>query len=233
MKIVNEALKSGRRMLTEYESKRLLESYGIPVVREKLVGDNQGVLEAARRIGYPVVLKFCSSELTHKTERRLLELDIRNEQELRHAFGALKNRGDGLPGDYLVQEMVKGSRELMIGLIRDPQFGPCVMFGLGGVFTEVLKDVSFRVAPITRDDAFEMMKEPKAHRILEGIRGMEAVDLHALSSCLLGMARLGLEQEAVAEVDVNPLVIRGNAPVAVDALVALKPRADRKSRLDA
>jgi acetyl-CoA synthetase (ADP-forming) len=121
----------------------------------------------------------------------------------------------------LVQEMVKGSRELMVGMTRDAQFGPCVMFGLGGVFTEILKDVSFRVAPITKRDALEMMQEIKAHKILDDIRGMPAADLETLSEILIKIGQIGVENEGIKEIDVNPLILQGSKPVAVDALVVL------------
>jgi acetyl-CoA synthetase (ADP-forming) len=122
----------------------------------------------------------------------------------------------------LVQEMVKGSRELVIGMIRDVQFGPCVMFGLGGIFTEVLKDVSFRIAPLERRDALEMTKEIKGAPVLGAFRGMAPVDMDLLISLLIKAGQLGLDLEAVKEVDVNPLIIAGHKPVAVDALVVLE-----------
>ncbi|HWU38760.1 MAG TPA: acetate--CoA ligase family protein, partial [Candidatus Acidoferrum sp.] len=122
----------------------------------------------------------------------------------------------------LVQEMVRGSRELVIGMIRDAQFGPCVMFGLGGIFTEVLKDVSFRIAPLERRDAVEMAGEIKGAPVLGAFRGMPAVDMELLISMLINAGKLGLELEAVKEIDVNPLIISGNRPVAVDALVVLQ-----------
>ena len=127
---------------------------------------------------------------------------------------------DGL----LVQEMVKGSRELVIGMIRDAQFGPCVMFGLGGIFTEVLKDVSFRIAPLEKRDALEMAQEIKGAPILGAFRGMSPVDMDLLASMLINAGKLGLELDAVKEVDVNPLIISGNKPVAVDALVVLEDK---------
>jgi acetyl-CoA synthetase (ADP-forming) len=120
--------------------------------------------------------------------------------------------------------MVKGSRELVIGMIRDAQFGPCVMFGLGGIFTEVLKDVSFRIAPLERRDALEMAREIKGAPVLGPFRGMPPVDMDLLVSLLINAGKLGLELETVKEVDVNPLIIAGNRPVAVDALVVLEDK---------
>jgi acyl-CoA synthetase (NDP forming) len=117
---------------------------------------------------------------------------------------------------------VKGSRELVIGMIRDPQFGPCVMFGLGGIFTEVLKDVSFRIAPLEKRDALEMAQEIKGAAVLGAFRGMSPVDMDLLTSMLMNTGRLGLDLPSVKEVDVNPLIISGNRPIAVDALVVLE-----------
>ncbi len=220
--ILAEAQARGQKALSEYDSKRILAAYGIPVVKEALVGDVNGAKEAASSIGYPVVLKFCSPEVTHKTEKGLIEVGIRDSRDLTRAFKALQKRAKGLDGGFLVQEMVKGVRELVIGMIRDPQFGPCVMFGLGGIFTEILRDVSFRVAPIERRDAMEMMREIKGQKILDAIRGMEAVDLEVLSQSLIALGNLGMEQDAIQEIDVNPLIVRGSQPVAVDALVVLR-----------
>jgi acetyl-CoA synthetase (ADP-forming) len=129
---------------------------------------------------------------------------------------------EGQDKAVLVQEMVKGPRELVVGLTRDPQFGPCVMFGLGGIFTEILKDISFRVAPLEKRDALEMMQEIKGHKILEAVRGMEAADLDMFSQILINVGQIGMEHEKVKEIDINPVIISGNKPVAVDALVVLE-----------
>jgi acetyl-CoA synthetase (ADP-forming) len=220
-KIIQKALEEGRTTLSEYESKTLLTAYDIPVVREMLVREHQEFLEAVHKIGYPLVIKGCAPGLAHKTEQGLVTVDVRNDEEAETAYRHILNALQGGEKALLVQEMVKGSRELMVGMTRDAQFGPCVMFGLGGIFTEILKDVSFRVAPITKRDAFEMMGEIKAHKILDGIRGMPAADQEALSEILIHIGRVGLENEAIREIDVNPLILQGSKPVAVDALVVL------------
>ena len=129
-------------------------------------------------------------------------------------------KNDG--GAVLVQEMIKGDRELVAGLTRDDQFGPCVMFGLGGIFTEVLKDICFRVAPIEKRDALEMMQGIKARKILEGVRGLPPADLDQLSDILIKLGSIGIEHEEVNEIDINPIILDGSRPVAVDALVVLK-----------
>jgi len=225
MEIIEKALKEGRTTLSEYESKQVLASYGIPVTRELLVDSVQDLINATKEIGYPLVLKGCSSGIAHKTEKGLIRVDIRNEAEAKAAFEEIAVN-IGTEDALLVQEMVKGQRELVIGLTRDPQFGPCVMFGLGGIFTEILKDISFRVAPLEKRDALEMMQDIKGHRILEAVRGMEAADLNAFSDILIKVGQIGLENECVKEIDINPVIISGSQPVAVDALVVLDKNSD-------
>jgi acetyl-CoA synthetase (ADP-forming) len=220
MEIIERAWKEGRNTLSEFESKQVLAAHGIPVTKEILVNDLEGLMDATRKIGYPLVLKGCSSDIAHKTEKGLIKVDIRNREEARSAFEEIRAHM-GTDAGVLVQEMVKGQRELVVGLTRDPQFGPCVMFGLGGIFTEILKDISFRVAPLEKRDALDMMQEIRGHKILEAVRGMEAADLDTLSDILIKVGRIGLENETVKEIDINPVIISGNKPVAVDALVVL------------
>jgi len=221
MQLIEKALREGRNTLSEHESKQLLAAYDIPVTREILVGDRKDLADAVNEIGFPVVMKGNSSSITHKTEKGLIRLDVRDEKEAGAAFEEMMGRMEGQGDGVLVQEMVKGPRELVAGLTRDPQFGPCVMFGLGGIFTEILKDTAFRVAPLEKRDALDMMKEIKGHKILEAVRGMEPADLDTLSQILINLGRIGIENEQVKEIDINPLILRGARPVAVDALVVL------------
>ena len=221
MKIIETALEQGRHMLSEYESKKVLASYQIPVTKEIEVDTLEELVKATQDIGYPVVLKGCASEIAHKTEKDLIQVDIRNDDEARIAFEKIKAGLNGREATVLVQEMVKGQRELVIGLTRDAQFGPCVMFGLGGIFTEILKDISFRVAPIEKRDALEMMQEIKGHKILGAVRGMEAADLDQLCEILIRVGQIGLDHEEIKEVDINPVILAKGKPVAVDALIVL------------
>jgi len=223
MDIVDKARKEGRETLSEYESKIVLASYDIPVTREIIIQKENDVISAAHEIGYPVVMKGCSPEITHKTEKNLIRTDIRDDKEAIDTFNDIMAGMNGSHGSILIQEMIKGKRELVIGLIRDPQFGPCVMFGLGGIFTEILKDVSFRLAPLEKRDALEMMDEIKAHKILDAVRGMEPVDRELLSKMLINVGKIGVENDAIKEIDINPVIISGSRPVAVDALVVLQP----------
>jgi acetyl-CoA synthetase (ADP-forming) len=138
------------------------------------------------------------------------------------AFEEIMVGMNGSGNTILVQEMVKGQRELVVGLNRDPQFGPCVMFGLGGIFTEILKDIAFRIAPLGKRDALEMMQDIKAKKILEPIRGMPAADKDLLADMLMIVGQIGLELEMIKEIDINPIIISAGKPVAVDALVILE-----------
>ncbi len=219
MTILDKAVREKRASLSEHESKQLLRHYGIPVTREKEVADREALLQALEEIGYPVVLKACAPALTHKTEHDLVRLDIRTAREALAAFAALSAAAP--EARVLVQEMVGGKRELVMGMVRDPQFGPCVMFGLGGIFTEVLRDVSFRVAPLQTRDALEMMAEIQAHRILEALRGLPAADKDELAGMLVALGRIGCENPNIREIDVNPVILAQSRPVAVDALVLL------------
>jgi len=219
--IIDSAKTNGHDQLSEYESKRILSAYGIPTVREILAEDFDEIKAAASQMGYPVVLKACSPGLAHKTETGLIEINLRNESDLNDAFAGMKNQARKFKAKYLVQEMVKGDRELVIGMTRDLQFGPCVMFGLGGVFTEALGDVVFRAAPLSQQDALDMMQEIKGNKILAEFRSMTAVDGEILSQCLVSLGQIGLDHEAIREIDVNPLIIKNGLPIAVDALVVL------------
>ena len=224
MEVLNKALKEGREKLSEYESKCILASYQIPVTREIVVESSSDVISAAHEIGYPLVMKGCSPWITHKTEKGIVRTDIRNDREALDAFNDIMARMNGIKGAVLVQEMIRGERELAVGLIRDPQFGPCVMFGLGGIFTEILKDVAFRLAPLEKRDALEMMDEIKAHKILDAIRGMEPVDREMLSEMLINVGRIGIANDEIKEIDINPVIISGSRPIAVDALIVLESK---------
>jgi acetyl-CoA synthetase (ADP-forming) len=222
MKIIDDALLRGEKTLSEFDSKKVLEAYFIPVTREYIAKSLTDAKRLAQEIGYPVVLKGSSSTLTHKTELDMVELNIKNEKALKDAYQSIEKRGESKIDGILVQEMIKGKREFVAGLIRDPQLGPCVMFGLGGIFTEALQDVTFRVAPLEIEDALEMMNEIKAKKLLDSFRGKPAVNKDILANVLKNLGRIGLEIPEIAEIDINPLIIKNGIPIAVDALVVLK-----------
>jgi succinyl-CoA synthetase beta subunit len=224
MNLIEKAVEAGRSALNEYEAKRFLADFGVPVSREILVPDEEGAIKAAEDLGYPVVLKAAGEKLQHKTELGALALNLKSEGEVREEARRLL----AIPGceALLVQEMVKGDRELVCGLTRDAQFGPCVMFGLGGIFTELLDDVVFRVAPITMADAQAMLQEIRTAKVLKDFRGQSPVDQEALSRILVAMGEIGCRFADIKEIDINPVKIRRDgSPVAVDALVALRKQA--------
>ena len=219
--IIKKAVKDGRKTLSEYESRLVIESAGVFVAAAALTKTKEDAIQEAEKMGYQVVMKGCYAELSHKTEAGMVALNITNSDEVAQVFDELTAKAKNLDG-VLVEKMVRGSREFVIGLSRDSSFGPCVMFGLGGIFTEALKDVTFRVAPLTREDALEMIDEIKTKKLLGEFRGSPAVDREALAKALIGVGDLGIKYDSIAEIDINPLIICGDKPVAVDALVVFK-----------
>ncbi len=222
MENIKKALKEGRYTLSEFDSKQVLHKYNIPITKELVVNQADDLKKATEEIGYPLVLKGCSAEIAHKTEKGLIKVDIRNDNEAKEAFVEIQSKMDGSDKSVLVQEMVKGQRELVVGMTRDPQFGPCVMFGLGGIFTEILKDVAFRVAPLTKKDAMDIMEDIKGKKILDNIRGMQEVDREALANILMAVGQIGMDHDEIQEIDINPIKIKNGKPIAVDALIVLK-----------
>lgn len=212
------------RTLSETASKRLLADYGVPLPDEAEVTTAAAAAEAADRIGYPVVAKLCGDAIAHKTERGLVRLRLGDAAAVTTAAGELL--GTATPDDgevsVLVAPMVAGNRELIAGLLRDPQFGPTVMLGVGGVLAEAIADVVFRPAPLDEVTAADMIDDLSSQALLGPFRGEAAVDREALVQLLVGLGRLALERPDVASVDLNPLIVRADgSPVAVDALVEL------------
>jgi acyl-CoA synthetase (NDP forming) len=224
-----------RADVAEYRAKRILARYGIPVTREELATSREEALAAARRIGYPVALKVQSPDISHKTEAGAVRLGIANEEELAAAYEAVlasarahdeRARIEGV----LVQEMVSGGVEAILGVTNDPLFGPAVMFGLGGIFTEVLRDVSFRIAPVSASAAREMIEEIRGYPLLAGARGRPRADCAALAEAIVRLSALALDlRDALAELDVNPLFVlpEGRGVKAADALI--RPAAARRA----
>ena len=225
MKIIEDAINRKSGNLSEFESKQVLSAYGIPVTKEKTVTTLEEAVSAANSLGYPVVLKASGENLQHKTELDLIRLDLKDESQVKQAYTELIEKSTVPITEILIQQMLKGNRELMAGLKRDSQFGPCVVFGLGGVLAEILEDISIRVAPITSFDAMDMMTNIRGKKILEPFRGKPAVDREALAEFLIALGRIGLENDAVSEIDINPIKLIEGRPVAVDALVVLESKA--------
>ena len=207
--------------LSEAASKALLAEHGVPVAPERLVHTPDEAAAAAGDLGFPVVAKLCGAGIAHKTERGLVRLGLRDEAAVRDAAAALLASATPADGDIavLVGSRVKGNRELIAGVVRDPQFGPCVMLGVGGIFAEALGDVAFRLVPLTRVDAEELIEDLRNQALLGPLRGEPAVDRERLADVVMGLAALAQSRADVISVDVNPLIVADGVPVAVDALV--------------
>ncbi len=214
------------RTLSETASRSLLRAYGVPVVDDREVATPDAAVTAAAELGLPVAVKLCGEAIAHKTERGLVRLGLGAAADVRAAAAdllAASSPDDG-PVSLLVAPMVGGRRELIVGVVHDPQFGPNVMLGVGGVLAEVIADVVFRPVPITALDATEMIDDLRTQRLLDPFRGEAGVDRDALIAVLIGLSRLAQERQDVAAVDVNPLIVQPDGtPLAVDALVELAP----------
>ncbi|MBC2714269.1 MAG: carboxylate--amine ligase [Desulfobacteraceae bacterium] len=222
MNIIEKAASEGKTTLSEYESKQVLSAYQIPVTREFLVYNEKDLIKAARKIGYPLVVKGCDALIAHKTEKNLIRTAIDSEKKAITAFNDIQAGMTENNAAVIVQEMIIGRRELVAGLIRDHQFGPSVMFGIGGIFTEIFNDVTFRIAPLNRQDAFEMMDEIRGKRILGAIRGMKDVDREQLSDILIRIGQIGIENKMIQEIDINPIIISKGKGIVVDAMIVLE-----------
>jgi acetyl-CoA synthetase (ADP-forming) len=207
--------------LSEAESKRLLASHGVPVLPERLAAGPDEAAAAADELGYPVVAKLCGDAIAHKTERGLVRLRLGDAAAVREAAAELLAAGrpeDGVTG-VLVAPMVAGNRELIAGLVRDEQFGPAVMLGVGGVLAEAVADVAFRLVPVSRLDAAELVDSLETQALLGEFRGEPAVDRDALVDVLVGLSAAAESDPSLVSVDLNPLIVVDGRPVAVDALV--------------
>ena len=220
-------LANAGRILNEHDSKLLLSTYGISVTEEKLVGNLEEAKKAAKEIGYPIVMKVMSSDIPHKTEAGVIKLGVQSEKELASFYGEIIEKAKKFKADVkidgvLIQEMAEKGVELIIGMKRDVSFGPVIMFGLGGIFVEIFKDVSFRIPPLSLPDAQEMIEEIKGSKLLQGYRGAEIMDVEGIASTLMNVASLSLELgEEIQELDINPLIVypQGKGIKVVDALV--------------
>jgi len=192
----------------------ILASFGIPIAKGGVAKSPEEAIAIARRTGYPVALKAISPDVSHKTEAKAIALDVKSDVELSAAYNKVTenlrryNPGAAITG-VLIQEMLKNGTEVIVGMSRDPQFGPVILFGLGGIFVEVLKDVSLRVLPITRFDAEEMVKEIKGYRILEGYRERPKADVEAIVDILLKVSKMSTEmKDSILEMDLNPVIVQ-------------------------
>jgi acyl-CoA synthetase (NDP forming) len=225
--VFNQAMKEGRKYLLEPEAKMLCMEYGVPVTRFKVAGTPEEAVKFAEGIGYPVVLKIVSPDIIHKFDVGGVILNLKDASEVKDAYQSIvknvkKHKPDAKILGVLVQEMVPASTEVIVGAIKDPQFGPALMFGLGGIFVEILKDVTFRIAPITESDAREMITEVKAYPILKGYRGQPPADIDVIVNILLNTSKLVMDHQKIKELDLNPIMVYEKGAKTVDARVILE-----------
>lgn len=225
-KLIADAIQSGRKSLLEPEAKEILKAWEIPVPQHFVAKDKSLAIGAANNIGYPVVLKVISSDILHKTEAGGVLVGLKNEQDIDDAFNEMifaiseHNTTASIEG-FLIEKMVGKGVEVIIGGIRDAQFGPAVMFGVGGVTVELLKDVSFRLAPVAKDECLAMINEIKAYPLLAGYRGGEPCDIDAIADIIIKVGSIMNEIDGIKEMEINPLIVYPDGAVAVDARVVL------------
>jgi acetyl-CoA synthetase (ADP-forming) len=222
-----QAKKEGRNYLLEPEAKMVCMEYGIPVPRFKVALTYDEAIKFAEGIGYPVVLKIVSPDIIHKFDIGGVTLNLKNSSEVKNAYENIlmnvkRHKPNAKIVGVLVQEMAPQSTEVIVGAIKDAQFGPALMFGLGGIFVEVLKDVTFRIAPITESDAREMITEVKAYPVLKGYRGQPPVDLNAIVNILLNTSKLVMDHLEIKELDLNPILVYEKGAKTVDARIILE-----------
>ncbi|HLF33003.1 MAG TPA: acetate--CoA ligase family protein [Cyclobacteriaceae bacterium] len=213
-RIINEAVKSGRKALLEYQATAILKCFGIPVVKNGLACSKQAAIDLAGNIGYPVVMKIMSEQVIHKFDFGGIVLNIRNEHEAGRAYDTILEKvGKSAPEAHidgvLVSAMIDPGQEVILGLKKDPAFGPVVMFGLGGIFVEIFRDVIFRVAPISRQASLDMISRIKTYPILTGARGGRKKDVPSLSDSIIRLSQLAIALPQIRELDINPLIVLG------------------------
>ena len=227
--IISRGLRRGETELGEAESKEILEAYGFVTPKGALASTADQAVSVADRLGYPVVIKIWSPDISHKSDFGGVKVGLNDAQRVRDAFDLMmyripKKAPNASILGVLVQEMCRSGQEVILGMNRDPQFGPIMMFGMGGILVETLKDVSFYLAPLTADEAKEMLVNTKTYRLLKGVRGREGVDIQAVAEGLQRLSQLVTEFPQIQELDINPYVVgpEGTVPVAVDARIALR-----------
>ncbi len=225
--IFDKAKKENRSILTEFESKKLLKQVGIPIVETKLAKTQKEAVLLSQKIGFPVALKIASPDVIHKSDSGGVKLGLNNVAQVKTAYNEIiESVNQQYPGAVIqgvsVQKMVRPGTEVIVGTSKDPQFGPVIMFGLGGIFVEVLKDVSFRIVPVRQRDAQEMIQEIKGYPLLQGYRGKEPANIPALVEMILKISKFAEENPKVKELELNPIFAYADCAVAVDARIILE-----------
>jgi len=226
-KLFKEARKEGRNYLLEPEAKTVCIEYGIPVTKFRVARTAHEAVKFAEEIGYPAVLKIVSPDVIHKFDVGGVVVSLKSPDDIQVAYKKIlenvrKHKPEAKVKGILVQEMAPSSTEVIVGSTKDPQFGPALMFGLGGIFVEVLKDVTFRIAPITKQDAREMITEVKAYPILKGYRGQPPSDIDAIVKILLSISKLVMDYQEIKELDLNPIMVYEKGAKTVDARIILE-----------
>ena len=224
--IIDRARREGRTVLTEIEAKELLKKAQISVVETKLATSREEAVSIGQQLGFPVVLKIASSDVVHKSDAGGVKLGLKTATQVGKAYDDImksikKQFPDAKIQGVSVQKMARPGVEVIIGMSKDPQFGPVLMFGLGGILVEILKDVAFRIVPLTPRDAREMVREIKGYPLLEGYRGQEPVDVGKLEELILKLSSFVEKHPEVNEIDLNPIFAYKDGAVAVDARVIL------------
>jgi len=218
---IKRVLDNASGPLNEFMSKQILKTCDIPTVDEAIAADVDECRQAAARIGYPVVMKGLQEGVVHKTELGLVYLDIRNKSTATRTFKTLTRKMGGR-GRVLIQKHVRGDVELILGLLRDPQFGPCVMIGLGGIMAEVTQDAVFAMAPLSLQEALDLIDRIRGRKLLDGFRGSPPVNRDELARIITALGNVGLAHPRIQEIDVNPLIVSAAGSVAVDATIIVK-----------
>ena len=225
--IIDAVKKQGRTVLTEIEAKNILRQIGIETVQTRLASSQKEAVEFSDEIGFPVVLKIFSPDITHKTDAGGVKVGLKNAAEVRKAYKEIMSSvKEKFPKATIegvsVQAMARPGIEIIIGIFKDPQFGPVIMFGLGGIFVEVLKDVAFRLIPIEKRDAGQMVKEIKGYALLNGYRGQEPAHIPSLVDILLKLSAFVDKTPEIKEIDINPVFAYKDSALAVDARIILE-----------
>jgi acetyl-CoA synthetase (ADP-forming) len=225
--VFSQAAKEGRKNLLETEARVVCLDYGIPIARSELARSEEEAVGYAEKIGFPVVLKIVSPDIIHKSDIGGVKVNLKDAEEVHGAYrdvlsNVKKYTDKARIIGILVQEMAPPSTEVIVGSTKDPQFGPAIMFGLGGILVEVLKDVTFRIAPITREEAQEMITEVRAYPILRGYRGAPPADTNAILDILMATSKLVTEHEQIKELDLNPIIVYQKGAKTVDARIILE-----------
>jgi acyl-CoA synthetase (NDP forming) len=224
--VIDNARSQGRTLLTEVESKQVLHEAGIPVALSVLARDAKEAANAAEKTGFPVVLKVVSPDVAHKSDVGGVRLGLESKEDVEEAFDEIMEAVKAAQPDariegVAVQNMAPAGTEVIVGMSKDPQFGPVMMFGLGGILVEVLKDVAFRIIPLEPKDAREMVREIKGFPVLEGVRGQPAADVAALESLILKVSEFVEAHPEIEELDLNPVFAYPDGALAVDARIVI------------